>query len=679
MALDQRLPGIYVDIEDRSLAEETTDAGRSGYVVLLSDRGPHNRIVELNSRADLYDLFGEPDFAKYGHGHYVADKHLERSGRLYVCRPAMMEPVGDATFDDCMSISNAYIKVNNPPDGIVEVEEVFEFINDSNIVMFDTTSYTSGILAVGDWIYHIDESSLNARQVIDINEDDGEITLDGAYVGETATGHLNKYNKFNLESFETMRNDDVADPLATDVLWYFYAVGAGDPYNKYFIRGVRNIQFERIYTDDDANPLYPYAFMDIAVYRQNEDNTVSMVEGPWTVSLINRTASGSIVRDIYTGQEIYMPTIINRYSKLIKCVEGKAANSLMTTGEAIQYPYEPDNQSRLLIQSLFSSGTMIGLNSVGEGGISLSNGSCGNLFDENGLLNFYDNESYKSMVSKAYNGALESTDGSVELIVQEIYPWYLFDYVLCGGYGTMVAEAARTLVDLRGDCLLLSDTGSYVESADADMDIRRTTLSWNTWNAMLYTQYREIEDIHTGKSFYVTPVYHAIERHLYVDELYWIAEPVAGIEKGAITGVTNFAYKPKLTKLGDMLDMELNPVIQEPDGSYLLHQLTTWKRLSVMKRAHVVKFIQYCKKRIPTILKDIVQRKATQYWINQCNERINGFMTPFLDKGDSDKYAAITMFNAIVKFDDVRSEINVALTVKPIRAIERILVNIIVT
>jgi hypothetical protein len=77
-------------------------------------------------------------------------------------------------------------------------------------------------------------------------------------------------------------------------------------------------------------------------------------------------------------------------------------------------------------------------------------------------------------------------------------------------------------------------------------------------------------------------------------------------------------------------------------------------------------------------LKDLLQRKATVYWINQAEERINGFMNPFLDTGELDRYAAITSYSSIVKFDETRSELIVSLTVRPIRAIERITVNILV-
>jgi len=38
-------------------------------------------------------------------------------------------------------------------------------------------------------------------------------------------------------------------------------------------------------------------------------------------------------------------------------------------------------------------------------------------------------------------------------------------------------------------------------------------------------------DPFTGEKIWMNPVYHALERHLYCDGAYFIAEPVAGIEK----------------------------------------------------------------------------------------------------------------------------------------------------
>lgn len=686
--LDRRLPGVYVDIEDRSYAEPSIEAGRSGYVVILSDRGRHNQVVQLNDPQDLYDLYGKPDLFKYGYGHYLADKFLQYSSKLYVVRPAMMEPPHDGiSMDDCMSISHAFLSENDPSLATT-VGTDFVFTNGSNLVTTDTTSSFADV-NVGDWIFPESGQPEEARQIVEKKVDDSgsstvyELILDDNFGGSDDIGSAKVFKFFEMTTQSALRDFNF-DSMDQDILWYFHAIGAGEYYNNIFIKGVRNVEFERIYTDDDGNPLYPYNFMDIGVYRyNNEDNTTTMLEGPWTVSLANRTPSQQIIRDIYSGRELYLPTVINENSKLIRCVEGGNTGTLMSVSPGIEYPYEPDVNKRLMVQSLFAEGNVFGVETVGisdakiDGGFFLKNGSNGNLFAENGMLNLTDE--YAALIAQAYAGTLESTDGSVELIVQSVYPWYIFDYILCGGYNAAIAYQAKTLVDKRNDCLLLSDTGSNFNSPDDDLRARREDVPWNTWNAMLYTQYREITDLHTGKKIWMTPVAHAIERHLLTDARYWISEPVAGIEKGAIEEPCTLAYMPKLTKLGDMIEVELNPIINEPDGRYILTQYTTWKRLSIMKRAHVVKFIQFCKKRIPTLLKDILQRKATQFWINQCEQRVNGFMEQFIDRGDNSKFASISSYSTDIIFDEVRSEIRVGLTVHPLRAIEKIFVHISVT
>ncbi len=682
MATDKRVPAVYVDIEDRSLATSTLEAGRAGYVVILSDRGPHNKVVELNSREDLYNIFGKPDFKKYGQAHYLADKFLTYSSRLYVVRPCLLDPefTTDTLEQDCMAIANTYLSINNAPNGVSQVDGQFTFTEESNIVISaDSTSLVE--LSIGDWIYPENAENSMMRQIIDIDNDNLEITLDGNYSGETVTENINVFVPFELASIENMRGVDNIDTQDTSVLWYFYAIGAGAYYNNIFIKAVRNTELEKMYTDDDGKVLYPNMFMDVSVYRKNDDNTISMLEGPWSVSLVDRIPGGQLVRDVFSGQQLYISTVINENSKILRCEEGLGINSLMTIkiDGSITYPYSPDNVKRLAVQTLFAEGNMLGLNTVGSGGFYLENGENGSLFTEEGLLSYSENTDYKALVAQAYNGSLKSVDGSVELIIQEIYPWYIFDYVMSGGYDVMVQNAARILCDSRNDCLLLADTGKLNNSADEDLESRINDVPWNTWNAALYVQYREISDTNTGKRFWITPVYHAIEQHLSVDSKYWIAEPVAGIEKGAIQDSVELAYRANITKLGDLLEAEMNPVIVEPDGIYILSQFSTWKRLSIMKRLHVVKFVQFLKKRIPTLLKDILQRKASVYWINQCGLRVNGLMNTFLETSSSQRYIALKTYTSIIAFDDVRSEINVTLTITPIRAIERIHVNIIVT
>ena len=194
---------------------------------------------------------------------------------------------------------------------------------------------------------------------------------------------------------------------------------------------------------------------------------------------------------------------------------------------------------------------------------------------------------------------------------------------------------------------------------------------------MLYVQYRERFDEYTGSKMWITPVYHALERHLYCDGAYFIAEPVAGIEKGAITEPIKVAYRANHTERGDLIDDELNPTIVESQGKYFLSQLTTWKRLSILKRGHAAKFVAYIRKVIPVLLKDILQRKATQYWINQAQFRVDNFLNNFVENPASERYSILSNYSVSVEFDDVQSELNVYVDITPIRAIERI--NVFIT
>lgn len=681
MSTDTRLPAVYINVNDTSYSEDAADCDRSGYVVIVSDRGPHNVVVELNTTSDLHNIFGEPNFTKYGHGHQIADRFLQYSSKLYVVRVAMMEATGDATNDDCMSIAHAFL-VENDPNDANEVEGSFVFTNGTNVVTVDdSTSYAS--ISVSQWIYPSGGDPENARQVVEKSTDDGyEFILDDDYEGETTTDTIKVFQYFSITKQSALRDTDF-DTLDVDTLWYFYAIGAGSYYNNLFIKGVRNTQYERMYVDDDGNALYPYNFMDIGVYSyDSDDDTYSMEEGPWTVSLTNKTGNGSAtITDIYSGEELYLPTVINANSALIRVEEGGNTSALMTTSSETVFPYEPDVNRRLMIQALFADTNVFGVDTLAnteettiDGGFFLKNGDDGCLFTSSDLLNL--TEEYEGLIAQAYAGTLDSPDGTVANILQAIYPKYQFDYVLCGGYSYEIAYYAKVLVDTRQDCLLLADTGANYNSADKDIAARASKVPWNTQNAMLYTQYRKITDVYTGKKIWVSPVVHAIECHLSTDSEYWVSEPVAGVEKGAIEESCELAYSPTLTKLGDMTEVELNPVIIEPDGTYILTQYTTWKQLSIMRRAHVVKFVHYCQKKLPTILKDLLQRKASQWWLSQAEQRVAGFMEQFVDVGDSSDYASITSYTAAIDFDTTRSELNIELEIVPLRAIEKIFLTI---
>jgi hypothetical protein len=762
--LDQRLPYVYVSVEDQSYQSETIEGGRSVYVVLLSDRGRHNQIIELNPSSgvvpknQLHDEFGKPNFIKYGQAHYLADIALRKGAKVYAVRPVLINEEDSQDRSHLMSIANVVVKYNNPNGSFQLVRgstsTSFVFTSESNEVSTDiagidgfsvgdyithemdaakakkitaidedtmtitlddeytitssgmycykyypgselvTGNFTftngSNIVTVSDnllldkvsissWIYSeadkptVGESGVYARQVISKNTTTGEIILDKDYEGTSGADNLYKYVPFVTTSYKNVRNKNRFDTTDNDNLWYFYVKGAGSYYNNMFIKGTRNTSLEKMYIDNDGNPLYPYNFMDLSVYKNNGDGTISKIEGPFTVSLMPQDANGIRIKDINTDRDLYITTVINENSNFIKCEEGYGTLGLLTLNKT--YPYEPDNLKRLQLQTLFTEGNILNELTVGGNGVIFDNGGDGNLFNENGTLNLTDE--YKAIISRSFNGTLKSVDGSVESIRNEVYPKYIIDYIASGGYPATIQNYARELAQSRGTILVLGDTGQNYTTADDDIVARQTAVPWNTWCAALYTQYRRISCPYTGRKFYVTPVYHALERHLHVDANYWISEPVANIEKGAISEQIELAYETTdYTKLMDMIDKELNPVMVEPDGTYLISELTTWKKYSKMKKQSSAKFIQYVQKTLPRLLKDILQRKSTSNWLSQIDERISKFMNQFKSGSGSEKYESMNSFSYSKVYNEDASEVNVMLSINLLGTIERIKIGI---
>ena len=661
---DRREPAVYVTIEDASYQEPAIEVGRTVYGVILCDRGPHNRIVTITSKSQFHELFGKPNIKRVSQTFYQLDKALDYTGRVLLCRV-----VPEDSYWSNSSVKLSTTSVQTVAEDFTFIHEDGTGITDSDIIVCDTQSGYDAF-DVGDFIYADGDSNAEAVQVISKDDSSGfRLALSKGYPGSGGVHTAVKYVPFGVSSTPNVSTADDLPATDAETIYHFYANGAGAYYNDLRIKGTRNVEMEKMYTDDNGVPLYKYLFMDIAIYYVKEDGTERLIEGPWTVSLIHKNSEGNTIRDLTSGRVMYIEDVINDSSTYVKCVAGEAISEL------VDGPLAEDK--RLQVTLHMSDTGPIGTKNISGGGITLENGTDGTgLYDNSG--NIVGSDSLLGLVKQAYKGSLTSLDGSVEQLPECVYPWYEPDYVISGGYPASIQDGARYLADYRQDCMHLADPGTNFNKYEDDLSARLNDVPWNNWTSMLYVQYRKIFDEYTGRWIYVSPVYHAIERHLYCDGTYFIGEPVANIEKGAISESIELAYKANHTQRGDLLDAELNPVIVEPQGKYILSQLTTWKRLSVLKRGHVSKFVAYIRKVIPTLLKDILERRATQFWINQANFRVNEFLSQFVENPSLERYSILKTYTANVQFDENRSELNVYCDITPIRAIERINVYIIV-
>jgi len=677
--LDRREPAVYVTIQDVSYVARALEIGRIGYIVTMCDRGPHNRVVRVTSREEFYKLFGKPNYRRTALAHYLADKFLQYSSNLLIVR---------AMTDDAYLANTRIVKSGK--DIPIGATHKYTFSPDKReVIASDLAAYNA--IVIGSWIFAKDDNVDTAGHVVSKTNTIQvplRITLQFPYTGTINTETSAKTCiPYRTVSSSSIKNEDsfIFPETTSGIVYIFYAKGAGTYYNNIRIMGIRNVKLEKMYTNDRGNILYPYLFMDIGVYYLNTNGRYELLEGPWTVSLTQNTAYGSAIRDISSGEVLYISDVINKNSKFVGCKPSKGVNDLVATGSITE---TIATRRRYLVQECLLANPVGGTKVATM--VDFENGTDGTV-DSDETRPMYnssnnletDRTRLEGCVKLAYNGSLTSTDGSIEQLPECIYPWYQPDYIITGGYPANVQDAGRYLAAFRQDCIHFADTGGFIKSGGIDIDLREgketgeESVSWNDWTSALFVQYRRISDPFTGELIWMTPVYHAIERHLYCDGAYFIAEPVSGIEKGAITEPIELAYKANHELRGDLGDNELNCVIVEPQGKYIHTQYTTWKRLSVLKRLHVAKFVAYLRKIIPPLLKDILSRRATQYWIGQAQFRVANLLSKFLESS-IERYSVLKSFNVAVTFDDVSSELNVIIDITPIRAIERINVFIIV-
>jgi hypothetical protein len=313
-----------------------------------------------------------------------------------------------------------------------------------NTLATDADSYA--VIEVGTWIVQDGDQSTTdslvgftyaAQIVAKTNVGSYKIILDRDYIGNSTALPTYDGTAWIVSPYVNSHEDDVhsiadIDPLVapfTNAVYAFYAKGAGSYYNGLIVKGVRNFEMEKMYTNADGTVQYPYLFMDIGVYYVDEENNESLLEGPWTVSLTRRLANNTIIRDLTSGNTMYIEDVLNDNSNYVGVVSCSGVDNLMSTTLPAK---ASDNRLKVML-ILTAGGFYINYNnSVSNGGAYFGSGENGTV-DEHGTVPMYsattgelasiaDSPILMGLLQQAYTGALVSTDGSVEQIPECVYP-----------------------------------------------------------------------------------------------------------------------------------------------------------------------------------------------------------------------------------------------------------------
>ena len=629
------MPQIQFYVQDVSYVEPNFAGDRVVFIPVISPKGPEGiRLMSSPSQIERY--YGKPDAEKYGYSLYFALKAALYTTKVYVMR----------VLPDDAAYSNKMVKVDNSDYTDVKVAANF---SDVDTIELNDVSQVS----VNDKIY-FGNNIENVYTVTNVDAGASTIKLDQK-VTVTADTPVHKFPTSTLLSFANLNSpSEVKGTMdANDALIAFYPVGRGKFYDNLRVILVRNTVLENLYVDDNGNPLFPYMFVDVYVYEKQEDGGMKLLEGPITCSLVNKIA-GNTVRHPSSGRELFIGTRINEDSEFIR-VEYDL-NDIVTkfygTGEN-------DTQAHAARKSFVESLSDF---------VALENGSDGSLFDAYGKLNY---TTLTTLLSSVFNGTY---DDECAKLLDTQYQYYPIDYIVDAGFPTAVKAAMVDFVEARRDVLALiamPDNSKYTQ----DVEARNSDTPYNSYNAMLYSQWRKMIDPYTGKEVWFPPTYHALECHLKVDNTLGIAEPVA-MFKATIDDPIELRYSPIFAQANELTNKQINPTIKEPDGVYIPTQYTTYRRLSVLQRAHVVKVIHRFRKEIPKILKDLLQTKATPDKIKEAERRVRHYLNGWMVGGPIAAKEAIENYKLNVFFDEINKTLYVTMDVNFVDAIEFIVISL---
>lgn len=195
-------PGVYTKITDIGTYLEANPS-TVGFIPIISEKGPDNRIVQINSTEEFYQTFGEPEIGYvpgYSQGPYVASEFLRNTNSLYVIRCLPLSAAKYATFanismyydgttiSDATSDTGMVIEYENK--GTTVVDSIYANLIDST----DTSGNIMTFYGIGRGAYYNDIKLNLYKHQVTAKQNEGYYTLD-VYVKQTnEEGRINTFN-----------------------------------------------------------------------------------------------------------------------------------------------------------------------------------------------------------------------------------------------------------------------------------------------------------------------------------------------------------------------------------------------------------------------------------------------------------------------------------------------------
>ena len=248
----------------------------------------------------------------------------------------------------------------------------------------------------------------------------------------------------------------------------------------------------------------------------------------------------------------------------------------------------------------------------------------------------------------------------------------------------------------RKDCMALIDA-PYLLVLDGDSKIVRPTNINNTIeNAIIpylkdipvinssysagYCNWFQSVDAYSGDYFWCPPSIKAAGVYCYCDVYHHTWDAPAGLQRGRIGNTVDIAFNPRNDEAGKIYQQCWNFAISYPiDGIILEGQKTFQRKETALDRVNVRRLLLYLKRRVNDVAKYFVYEGHTQY----LRDRFVQLLTDILEdvkngSGILDYRIRCDETNNTLETID-RNELHCAIAVKPVKTIEYIMLDFILT
>lgn len=316
--------------------------------------------------------------------------------------------------------------------------------------------------------------------------------------------------------------------------------------------------------------------------------------------------------------------------------------------------------------------------------MKLYSGTDGAYLHVNNMLNMTGtSEAGKQNGSELLLDFYNNTDDLREVL----YPKYDFDYIPDWTEDVNVQTAIINLADDIGLSMpIISAPLTYNPTivtkglVDYDLVTRKERLFQSSYNTALYSgQMNKTHRTPNNLRMYMPMSYYAMVAHLRIDNQYSITEPVANMIKGTLESAEmNLTYAPTSLEIEKLRNEQINAVIVEPDGTYIIDQLTMYKKASKLSRINVVKVLHRIRKDLPKLLKDLLQTKAIGSVIDTAVSRTENELNKWVITPENTKDGIFQSATVKATFNEQTYKLRLTITVNPVGTLESIDIPVIV-